>query len=62
MKRLSIVSILIIIVGLEVKAQYQTYTQEFDSLFSNVSYGTVTSGISLTTYNNWKIDLNIITR
>ena len=45
MKRLNIISILLILVGLEVKAQNQTYTQMFDSLFTNVSYGAVVSGI-----------------
>ena len=45
MKKLSIISILIIAIGLKTEAQNQTYTQMFDSLFSNVSYSTVTSGI-----------------
>ena len=38
MKKITIISILIIAVGLKVEAQTgQTYTQMFDSLFSNVS-------------------------
>jgi len=45
MKKISIISILIITVGLKIEAQNQTYTQMFDSLFSNVPYSTVVSGI-----------------
>ena len=46
MKKITIISILIIAVGLKVEAQTgQTYTQMFDSLFSNVSYSAVSSGI-----------------
>ena len=45
MKRVSIISILIIAIGLKTEAQNQTYTQVFDSLFSNVPYSTVATGI-----------------
>ena len=45
MKRIYLLSILLSIAGLRTAAQNQTYTQEFDSLFSNVSYSTVVSGI-----------------
>jgi len=45
MKRVSIISILIIAIGLKTEAQNQTYTQMFDSLFSNAPYSTATSGI-----------------
>ena len=62
MKKVCRITILLIILGLKVAAQNQTYTQMFDSLLSNVPYSVATTGILLTTYNNWKTDLNIITR
>jgi len=45
MKKAGIISILFITIGLRIVAQNQTYTQMFDSLFTNVSYGAVVSGI-----------------
>ena len=45
MKRVCILPILLSMAGLKTVAQNQTYTQMFDSLFNNVSYSTVVSGI-----------------
>jgi hypothetical protein len=45
MNRICLLSILLSIAGLKTVAQNQTYTQAFDSLFSNVPYSTVVSGI-----------------
>jgi len=45
MKRIYLLSILLSVAGLKSAAQNQTYTEMFDSLFSNVPYSTVTTGI-----------------
>jgi len=44
MKRLALIFV-VIVASFSLRAQNQTYTQMFDSLFSNVPYSTVVSGI-----------------